>query len=84
MPPSNLAGIRSRNRLGCGPVGGSYNADGELSGETYDQDGNLTAASYDSPDEMLWMNVCALQIMSDSDGNLVAKGVTSGGVTTII
>lgn len=70
---------------GLSPVGGTFNADDELSGESYDSDGNVTASggktfAYDTENHLLSMNGGAVTILYDGDGNRVAKTVS--GVTT--
>jgi RHS repeat-associated protein len=70
---------------GLSPVGGTFNADDELSGESYDSDGNVTASggktfSYDTENHLVSMNGSGATIVYDGDGNRVEK--VGGGVTT--
>jgi hypothetical protein len=74
---SSLSGISSNSS--------SYNTDDELSTNTYDNNGNTTQSgvnsfTYDSENELTAMNVSAVTLLYDGDGNRAAKTVS--GVTT--
>ncbi len=70
---------------GLSPVGGTFNADDELAGESYDSNGNVTASggktfSYDTENQLVSVNGGAITIVYDGDGNRVRK--VANGITT--
>ena len=90
-PVGNRTSVNS-GITGLSPVGGTFDADDELTSEGYaDQNGNVTSSggktfTYDSLNEMVSManpgSGTTVALVYDGDGNRVAKSVQSNGATT--